>query len=71
MINQIPMNRLDSFTYLDDDDKPQTVDLTVAQGAKCGTDLVGIHYAPLAGVTNDPIFVMIPWNRVINVFYRP
>ena len=70
-MTMLPMQRLDSFTYLDTEGKTQTVDLTLDTGAKCVVDVVGIHYAPLAGVINDPLSVLIPWGRVLEVFYRP
>lgn len=71
MTDLMPMTRIDSFTYLDSEGEAKTVDLTLNPTAKCSADAIGIHYAPLAGVTNDPIFTLIPWGRVIEFFYRP
>lgn len=70
-MDNLPMTRLDSFSYMDDLFEVKSVDLTVNTSAKCYVDGIGIHYVPLAGISNDPLHVLIPWARVIEVFYRP
>lgn len=59
----------DSFTYVKSNGETETIDLTISQ-AKVKVDEIGIHYCPFHSVSNDPIWVLIPWNRVVEVFYR-